>query len=167
MVRFSLLALLFLVCSSARADWTAIGAATRCDTREKTFVIVPTLQTSDPSSDVLPPPGFKRLHEGVTNAHCQLSSTRVTATIAVYPPADRGECMGQGYIEIRNLVVGGVNPFSGPEPFNWYCLHGLLTKVSVHVLDSRTQELELCRASSWEWGKGYVDVQCTRTRYSH
>lgn len=139
----------------------------RCDTKQNTFVIAPTLETSDPSVDILPPAGSKRLHNGVTNARCQLSRTLVTARIAVYPPADRGECMGQGYVEIRDLVVGGVTRLSGPEPFNWDCLHGLLTKVSVHVLDSKTHELELCRASSWDWGNGYVDVQCTRTRYSH
>lgn len=130
MVRFVLLVVIFLACSSARADWTAIGAATRCDTRSNTFAIAPTLQTSSPSVDVRPPAGFKPLHHGVTNARCQLSHTLVTVRIAVYPPADRGECMGQGYVEIRDLKVGGVTRLSGPEPFNWDCLHGLLTRVA-------------------------------------
>lgn len=164
-VRLGLLSVILFAYSPAKADWGAIGAATRCDTKNNTFVIAPTLETSYPPADVKPPAGFKPLRHGVTNAHCQLSRALVTARIAVYPPADRGECMGQGYVEIRDLKVGGATRLSGPEPFNWDCLHGLLTKVSVRVLDSKTHELELCRASTWDWDKGYVDVQCTTTRY--
>ena len=152
---------LFAVASSARADWTVLGAAYKCKAGEL-FELRATVDTSSPDDPgtVRPGPGFTALKQDEpSRLVCVVGRNKVEAVVHVWSPRAKGTCAGSGDVSIESLLVNGKPILHTDEPFNMACPSGSAI-VSVRVQGS---SLRVCRGE-WDWGKGYRSVKCNDSK---
>lgn len=148
---------LFAVASSARADWSVLGAAYKCKAGES-FELRATVDTSSPNDPgtVRPGPGFTALKQDEpSRLFCVAGRNQVEAIVHVWSPRAKGTCAGSGDVSIESLLVDGRRILNADEPFNRACPSGPAI-VSVRVQGA---SLRVCRGE-WDWGKGYQRVKC-------
>lgn len=130
--------------SSAYSDWSIIGAAAKCVEGESLTIIAVEWSSSDSPEYNPVPKGFNRL-EGKTALSCKVGTAKTAAVINVFPPADRGQGMGCGYVSIDSLEFNGVPIFGHPTAFNWKIPGSdkALVKVSAFLKDN-SPIVEVC-----------------------
>lgn len=145
----------------ARADWGAEGAQYNCSPRNGLFEILPHDRSSDdPYPSVKS--GFLALPEGQSNLRCRIGGRLLQAQISVYPPAERGMCMGGGYVSVESLSVNGVELVDSPTAFDWDC-PGVQKVVNRIVVSSKKLgiEFKVCSIPPQPSGDAPVNPICT------
>lgn len=161
--------LLAAVPKTGLADSVLFGAATRCDTKQKTFELAAVVEFNEQTTVVASSlHGVRQLRRGKHDVSCNIGAHRVTAHVASLP-ASQGQCMGSGYVALKSLSVGARKLYDGPAdtPFNFSCPSNsdeMLISIRIRpVSDVSPPDIEVhrCTAKDWTWDAGYVDVRCT------
>jgi len=161
MMRFWLALPCLLVAPLTSADWVTVGAATKCDKDQGTFIIEATMDTSSEEANIPPSRGFSPVPRGTTSIDCKLATTSIEAVIAAYE-ADNGMCMGAGFVGITSLRVGTHSVVDSQMPFNWQCpTNPIVIRITVKDSQSPEPAVEFCTAKDWDWSGGYKDVHCS------
>jgi len=130
----------------AAADWSSAGAQYSCDDERKTFTLLPYVESSSNEHPELEP-GFGQLPDD-GKVTCALGARTLNAWIAVTGPRSHGMCMGAGSVDVRSLVVNGVELLEAPIMFDWDCSGGpVVTKIAVRP-EGPLLELEQCTTQS-------------------
>jgi hypothetical protein len=137
-----------------------VGAASRCNEAQGSFVIAPVVELSSEDKAAVPvKEGFSKVPRGTHELRCTLRATAIVAKLRVYP-SDAGACMGSGYVSIDSLAVGSNMVIHHPTAFNWQCRdEEILTRIEVAVVASGLS-MTICTAKNWEWGIGFSGIKC-------
>jgi uncharacterized protein YecT (DUF1311 family) len=159
-LRILFVTMAFVWVSPVHADWSVVGAATRCEYK-KGFTVAATVDASEGIFKVPPEEGFTPLSDGKNEIHCTVGEALVAASITVFPPS-ASHCMGSGFVSMSRLNIGAVVAF-GTRSFLWNCdsvePQKLLTRLSVLLQNDRLI-VEACYAD-WDDSVGYTGISCT------
>ena len=147
--------------SSSRADWVIVGASFKCDQKNNSFSLKPTVETSSPKYNVTAPSGYTKLKKGFSQSvECQLGTDNVKLLISVNGPQERGMGQGAGVIIIEKLLFNNKNFIDRPLNFNWQVMNEkVLTELHLKN-ESKSQRLDLCYSNGWDWDSAYGELKC-------
>lgn len=148
-----------LLTKPAQADWVSRGAATQCSPQGFTLAPVVLVSSDDDPSAIPVEKGFSQLEYGSHDIHCDISLTKVSLEIEVFPAQGRGMLRGAGYVRINSMNIGDVELFTRRQPFNFENPYApTLMRIQVQVSDDQIH-LNICTEDGW--GKEGHDLQCS------
>ena len=160
-----------MVWAPSYADVIEYGAATRCDTNEKTIELASVVQYNDVFTIVASKlTGVNRLSYGNHIVSCAIGKSNVTVNLVVNPGGN-GMCRGAGFVSLISFSVGALNiykemPFTF---FNFNCPLGTGERMLVSIRATERRdfgpaaiEVRRCTAKEFSIDGIYVDLKCEK-----
>lgn len=160
MKRHALFLPVVFACLPALANGIMHGVATQCDSKHKTFVVAPVIESDvNNLAAIAVQPGFTRLTVGNHYLRCRIDDTTVSAEIRVFPPSNKYH-MESGFVDIQSLKIDDKAVIDHREPFNWSASALRLVRLTVDLQKPSHPQVVRCTAKDWNREAGFHGVRC-------